>query len=164
VDRGSPNENRVIAAQRVPRPLSLLEGFVVLFIASVAVNFPWELAQSPLYEWSGASRNVWWHCFVASVGDGVLVLMIFGAGWLVFGRAGWFSSPGPQHYLLTLSVGLFIAIGVEWIAVHTLHRWTYTPQMPLIPGLDIGLVPIAQMLMLPALIFNLVTRFTQYFR
>lgn len=125
---------------------------------SVAVNYPWELAQAPLYEWSGEPRNVWWHCLVASLGDGLLVLLIFAAGWLAFGRPNWFSKPGAGGYLLMLATGLIVAIGVEWVAVHLMNRWAYTVQMPRIPGLEIGLVPVAQMLILPPLIFWLVAR------
>jgi hypothetical protein len=35
-------------------------------------------------------------------------------------------------------------------------RWMYTAQMPLVPGLDVGIVPIVQMLVLPPLLFRLV--------
>ena len=135
--------------------MSVLRSLIHLFLVSVAVNYPWELAQSPLYEWPGESRNEWWHCFVASLGDGVLVLTIFGAGWLAFGRANWFSRPGLRGYFLMLLSGLLIAAVVEWIAIEQLHRWTYAHQMPLIPGLEVGVVPIAQMLLLPPVIFRL---------
>ena len=56
-----------------------------------------------------------------------------------------------------LVVGLLVAVGVEWVAVHMINRWTYTAQMPRIPGLEIGLVPIAQMLIQPPLIFRFVS-------
>jgi len=40
--------------------------------------------------------------------------------------------------------------------MHVLQRWAYTARMPRVPGLDVGLVPVAQMLILPPLIFRLV--------
>jgi hypothetical protein len=55
-----------------------------------------------------------------------------------------------------LTTGLVIGIAIEWIAVHLLRRWMYTTRMPLVPGLAIGVVPIAQMLVLPPVIFRLV--------
>ena len=33
-----------------------------------------------------------------------------------------------------LTVGLFIGLAVEWIAVHIVHRWRYTPDMPRLLG------------------------------
>jgi hypothetical protein len=54
--------------------------------------------------------------------------------------------------------GFVMGVAIEWMAVHVLQRWTYTTHMPLVPGLDVGLVPVAQMLILPPLIFRLVAR------
>ena len=126
----------------------------ILFLVAVAVNYPWELAQAPLFTWPDASRSVWWHCFVASLGDGVLVLLIFAIGWLVWRRQNWFNRPGARGYVLMFVSGLTIAVAVEWIAVHVLQRWAYLPAMPRLPVLDIGIVPILQMLVLPPLIFR----------
>ena len=126
----------------------------VVFLVAVAVNYPWELAQALLYAWPGDTRNPWWHCFVASLGDGVLVLLIFGVGWLVLRRHDWFARPGTRGYALLFTMGLVLAVAVEWVAVHVLQRWTYLPAMPRLPILDIGIVPILQMLVLPPLIFR----------
>jgi len=53
----------------------------VLFVVAVLANYLWELAQAPLYVGMESFRAVWWHCFVASLGDGLLVLGIFVTGW-----------------------------------------------------------------------------------
>src|SRR5262245_36509341 len=39
-------------------------------------------------------RVVWWHCFIASLGDGLLILGIFAAGWIALGRQTWIVHPG----------------------------------------------------------------------
>lgn len=137
----------------------LVRTLAVVFMLSVAVNFAWEFAQAPLYEWPGDSQNVWWHCFVAALGDGLLMLLIFGAGWLALGRSDWFLNPGARGYLVMLLTGLAIAVGLELIAVHTLKRWTYAELMPRIPGLEVGIVPVIQMLILPPVIFWIAARF-----
>jgi hypothetical protein len=124
---------------------------------AVVVNYVWELAQAPLYVGMTSLGAAWWHCFVASLGDGVLVLIIFAAVWAVTGRVRWYASPGAAGYATMLVVGLAIAVAVEWIALEVLGRWAYTDRMPLVPGLDIGLAPVAQMLVLPPLIFRIVT-------
>ena len=128
----------------------------LLFLTAVVVNYPWELAQASLYEWPGASSNVLWHCFVASLGDGVLVLLIFAAGLIALRRKDWFERPGLRGYLVMLAAGLAIGVGVEWVAVYVAQRWAYTDRMALVPGLGIGIVPVAQMLILPPLIFRIV--------
>ncbi len=62
--------------------------------------------------------------------------------------------PGVRGYVLMLIAGLVIAISIELMAVYILRRWEYTTQMPLVPGLGVGLTPIAQMLVLPPIIFR----------
>jgi hypothetical protein len=53
-----------------------------------------------------------------------------------------------------LTAVFVLAALVESVAVHALGRWEYTDKMPTVPRLGIGLVPIAQMLILPPLIFR----------
>ncbi|OGS95846.1 MAG: hypothetical protein A3K04_12165 [Gallionellales bacterium RBG_16_56_9] len=125
------------------------------------MNFVWEIAEAPLYADMGSWGNSWWHCFVASVGDGVLVGLIFAMGGVAFRRADWYRHPSGHTYGLMLATGLCIGLGVEWAAIHVFNRWAYTTGMPLIPGLDIGLVPVLQMLLLPPLIFHMAARWTK---
>jgi hypothetical protein len=129
-----------------------------MFVVAVLGNYLWELAQAPLYMGMERFRAVWWHCFVASLGDGLLVLGIFAMGWLLLRQQRWFVHPGLWGYGVMMTTGLVIGITVEWVAVHVLGRWMYTAWMPRIPGLAVGLVPVLQMLLLPPLIFSLVAR------
>lgn len=130
---------------------------VRVFVVAVLVNYAWELAQAPLYvgldEYNLA---VFWHCFVASLGDGVMVLLIVAAGGIALRRPDWFLDPGVLGYPVMITSGLILAVLVEWVAVHILSRWKYTDAMPQVPGLGMGLVPLAQMVLLPPLIFRLV--------
>jgi hypothetical protein len=128
----------------------------VIFIVAVALNYLWELAQSPLYVGMGDFRRMLWHCFVASLVDGALVLLIFVVGRAVFRRRDWFVRPGAYGYALMLGAGLVIGITLEWAAVHILGRWEYTARMPVVPLLGVGLAPIAQMLVLPPVTFQIV--------
>src|SRR5919106_924565 len=103
---------------------------ITLFVVAVLLNYLWELAQAPLYV--GLERYnaaVFWHCF---------------------------ERPGGAGYLIMLTSGLVLAVVVESVAVYILARWEYTDKMPTLPGLRIGLVPIAQMILLPVLAFRAV--------
>jgi hypothetical protein len=57
---------------------------------------------------------------------------------------------------MMLTTGFLLAVLVEWVGVHVLGRWRYTDTMPVVPGLGVGVIPIAQMLLLPPLIFRIV--------
>jgi hypothetical protein len=126
----------------------------VIFVIAVLGNYPWELAQASLYVGMENFRIVWWHCFVASLGDGLLVLGIFAAGWFFLRQHTWFVHPGARGYGVMVMTGLMLGVAIEWIAVHLLGRWMYTASMPLVPGLAVGIVPVVQMLVLPPLIFR----------
>lgn len=126
-----------------------------LFVISVLLNFPWEVAQMPLYV-----DDVNWfefalHCIIPSLGDGLIVLLIFCVGWVARGRSDWADRPGWAGYALMMITGFVIAVIVEWVALHGLQRWSYTASMPLLPGLGIGAVPVLQMLILPPIIFRM---------
>ena len=125
----------------------------IVFLIAVAFNYPWELAQGRLFTAASHTINVWVHCFIASLGDGVMTLLLFGFGWLVRGRRDWFARPGVSGYSIMIAAGAALATAVEWTAVHVLQRWTYAESMPRIPGLEIGLVPVLQMMLLPPLVF-----------
>ena len=127
----------------------------ILFGLAVAVNYPWERAQSGLYVLPDGVEVGWWMCAAASVVDGLVVLLIFRIGWLVIGQRDWYLQPGARGYAVMLLSGAVISIVVEWIAIDGAHWWAYSPRMPLVPGGNIGLAPLAQMLVLPPLIFAL---------
>ena len=58
----------------------------VIFVVAVVGNYLWELAQAPLYRGMESVRTVWWHCFVASLGDGLMVLGIVTSGGVILRR------------------------------------------------------------------------------
>lgn len=128
-----------------------------IFAVAVAVNYVWELAQAPLYIGMDDFRKTWWVCLLATLGDGLLLLLIFAVGWLVLRQRDWFVRPGVRGYALMLVTELVIAVSIELVAVYVMGRWEYTTQMPIVPGLSVGLAPVAQMLVLPPLIFRVVT-------
>jgi hypothetical protein len=131
---------------------------ISIFVVAVLLNYPWELAQAPLYMgMEDYNAEVFWHCFVASLGDGIMVLLIVAAGWFTLRQPDWFVRPGFSGYVVMIAAGLLLAVLVEWMAVHKLERWAYAERMPKLPGLGVGLVPIAQMLILPPIIFRIVT-------
>ena len=137
-------------------------GAFVIYATAVALNYPWELAQRTLFTPPSHNGNVWLHCFGSSLGDGLMILILFVAGWSAFGRRDWFVHPGPLQYALLIVAGAILAVFVEWTAVHVLHRWRYADAMPRIPGIEMGIVPILQMVLLPPLIFHVSARLLRH--
>jgi len=127
----------------------------VLFGLAVVVNYPWERAQSSLYVLRDGAEVEWWMCAAASVADGLVVLLILQISRLVIGQRDWYLRPRARGYTVLLLSGAVISVAVEWIAIYGAQWWAYSPDMPVVPGLNIGLTPLAQMLVLPPLIFAL---------
>ena len=138
-----------------PSKIALLR-IACVFLLAIPINFAWELAQSELYAGADQWPARWWHCFVASLGDGILVLVIYAVGAIIARRVDWFEA-GYRQYHWVLAGAVILAMIVEWIGVNS-GRWSYTARMPLIPGLDLGVVPVLQMAVLPPLIFYLAGR------
>ena len=128
-----------------------------MFALATAVNYAWELAQTPLYV--GVTFPVAiWHCFVSSLGDGLLVFLIFAAVATVMRSPDWYLHPTTQSYLVMAAAGLVVGLAVEWWGLQIARRWQYSELMPVIPGTGIGAVPVLQMLLLPPAIFWVVRR------
>ena len=77
-------------------------------------------------------------------GDGVLVLMVWMPGAMIFRSSAWFEGSSKARLAFASVVGLGLATLVELWGLQT-QRWSYGSRMPLVPGSAIGLVPLAQM-------------------
>jgi hypothetical protein len=128
---------------------------LMLFGVAVALSYPWELGQSGLYAGMQESEGKLWHCFRASLADGLLVLVIVGA--VATFRRDIRRRPGIVSYLLIGAAGLAIGSVVEWLGVDVLRRWSYRRSMPTNPGIGLGLVPLLQMMVLPPVPLRIAT-------
>lgn len=125
-----------------------------IFIIASLINYPWEIGQKRFFDADASLAEFALHCLIPSLGDGLILLIIYFVGVIVFGKADWSDRPGVAGYGVMLLTGLVMAIAIEWNAVHILERWRYSSSMPLLPWLGVGLVPILQMLVLPPVIFK----------
>lgn len=66
------------------------------------------------------------------------------------GTRQWLRQPSVTSFTVYLGLGVLITIGLEFLNVQVLHRWSYATTMPVVAG--IGALPIAQWLILPPLI------------
>jgi hypothetical protein len=124
-----------------------------VFTVSVFVHFLWEMLQSFAYDMEGVPlfRVVLNHLW-ASLGDGVLMLMMYGALSLRRRDPRWIAAMRPADWAWIVALGLASSVAIELRALAT-GRWSYSSAMPLVPGLDIGLLPVLQLLLLPVPIF-----------
>jgi len=114
-----------------------------------AMNFIWEIGQMFLYKdlSSGAGDFISIH-LRASLGDVFLFLLIYAIGVLLFRNFLWIFRKGKRPFVFTAFAGLLIAVMVEKIALN-IGRWEYKSIMPVILLLDVGLIPVLQLVFIP---------------
>lgn len=142
----------VMATQRLRALISLPEVNISIF--SLLLNYPWELLQAPFF--AGMAEGSHWKavktCSFATVGDGVISLVAFWSVAAVTRNRHWIVRPRPAHLIGFLAVGFAITLVGERLATGVLNRWQYSALMPVIPGLEAGLAPVLQWLVLPPLV------------
>ncbi len=134
-----------------------------VFLVAAPLNLAWEVAQIRAYDFPRQGLMVdLVGCLVPSLGDGLMTLVISWSGWLAFRDARWILRPGVKGYLLMVLVGFALAVGVEWNALYRTGAWDYTPGMPQVPVVRVGLLPAVQMVLLPPLTFLLVRHWRRW--
>lgn len=126
------------------------------------LNLPWELWQAPLFEGMAAAPH--WDavkaCSRAALGDAVIALVAYAAVALVLRNRAWVASPSTPGALGFMACGLAITALIERLAVEGvwIQGWSYSPLMPVVPGIGVGLSPLVQWLVLPPAVAWLVRR------
>lgn len=125
------------------------------------LNFVWEMLQVPFFV--AMPEMPHWQavlvCARATVGDVEISLVAF---WLVaaFAASGrrWVLRPGRRQIAIFVAAGVVVTVVLEMAATRVWHRWAYSRLMPVLPMLDVGLVPILQWIVVPPLVVWLVRR------
>ena len=126
--------------------------FAALFVAALALNWPWEMLQMPAYtEMAGRPwQETALRCTVASLGDVAATLAIYGVGALAAGQLRWGKIGRWKVYATAALLGAVCAVAYEWYSLSN-GRWSYTDRMPIVPVLRVGLWPVLQLtLLVPA--------------
>lgn len=127
--------------------------FTTLVLAFL-LNFAWEVIQMPLYKNASYTIQHIAFCALASVADAIMVLLIYFCFALIYKNQFWAQNLTLSRILLLMLVGTIGAIVAEMRHVSA-GNWTYDKSMPILPGVDVGLSPILQFMLLPAFIYYL---------
>ena len=128
------------------------EATITVFGVAVFLNYPWEMAQSVLYAPMGSAAEASWRCFLASLGDAAMILVLFAVGWAIYRDATWFRRRSAGRLAYTIGIGVLFGLLVELWGLAD-GRWQYGESMPRVPILEIVVVPLVQMPILAPLTF-----------
>lgn len=121
---------------------------------------PWETLPLPLYTiWTtGTIATKAFAVAHCTLGDLCIAAVTILAALVVIGLDAWPLRGFRQVFLFTVVLGIVYAIYSEWLNTTVRQSWAYSPLMPVVPRLGIGLSPLLQWLVVPSLALNLTGR------
>jgi hypothetical protein len=119
-----------------------------------ALNFIWELSHCSLYEGCGYDPLHVAFLALAALADAIMVALLYLGLALVYQDGLWAGQLTSRRAFWLVLIGGAGAALTEVIHLAA-GNWVYTDQMPLIPGLGVGLSPVLQFAVLPILIYSL---------
>lgn len=125
-------------------------------VFALLLNYPWEFLQAPLFD-RMADASHWQAsiaCSLATVGDAVIMLVAYWVVSAYYGDRGWIIVPRTAQISLFVAVGATVTVAIERLVLEGLwiQEWRYSPSMPVLPGIGVGLSPVLQWLLLPPLV------------
>lgn len=108
---------------------------IVTVIVSFCLNILWENFHAHLYLKHLGEKINEKTLIIATLGD-VVILSFFVVLW-------WYIPLLRKNFLFVIPFGLIVAFAIEKYVLMT-NRWEYSPNMPIVPFLDVGLSPIMQ--------------------
>lgn len=126
-----------------------IKKIALLLISFFILNFIWETSQAFLYapHYVGIAGLITVH-LRASLGDMLMIFVILFLDIIIFSRI-FENKMSPWRFLAMIIAGFALAVAVEKYAL-SVGRWAYDPRMPMIPGLNVGLIPALQMMLIPS--------------
>ena len=146
---------------RLHRLLDTPELNVALF--AFLLHLPWEFWQVPFFE--GVAAAPYWPavkvCTRAAAGDALIALLAFLVAAAAARSRSWILRPTWRSVCVYLATGLLVTAVIERLSTMW-GRWTYGDAMPVVPVIDVGLLPLLQWTVLPPLIVWFVRRQLQH--
>ena len=145
-----------------------LHALRVYLVSTAAINLAWETLQLPLYTiWRSATlRSQAFAVVHCTIGDVLIALSALAVALLVAGDPAWPDRRFRSVALPAIAFGLAYTIFSEWLNVEVRGSWAYSQLMPVVMlfGLRIGLSPLLQWLVVPALAFMIMKRVSRPIR
>ena len=120
-----------------------------------AANIVWEFAHMPLYTlWdTGTYSEIVFAALHCSGGDALIGLSTIVLALFICGNAFWPTIGNRRVIVVTVLFGLCYTVFSEWLNIEVRSAWAYNDRMPVIPGIDMGLSPMLQWIIIPLAAF-----------
>jgi hypothetical protein len=141
---------------------SVRKFLLFVFIIAFPLSFIWEMVQMPLYgTFAQSTLQVWLICGLASVADALYITVVYWLGNRLAQNPSWIAHLNWKSILAIAISAIISATFVERIAL-SFGLWRYSEATFPTPLLDVGIVPIVQLIVLPLVTFWLVVQMTKH--
>jgi hypothetical protein len=146
--------------RRPPISNNWLRGLRLYLSVILLGNLAWEILQLPLYTiWStGTFREIAFAVVHCTGGDVLIALTALTVALITAGSKDWPVDRFHPVMLATVSLGVSYTIFSEWLNIVVRASWAYSPVMPIVPGINTGLSPLLQWIVIPAVALWLAQR------
>lgn len=138
---------------RSPVSNDWLRGLRIYLFVILLGNLAWETLQLPLYTiWStGTLREIAFAVVHCLGGDVLIALTALTVALITFGSRNWPANGFAPVLLATVFLGVAYTILSEWLNIVVRASWAYSPLMPIVPGINVGLSPLLQWIVIPSI-------------
>ena len=121
-------------------------------VVGFVLNLAWELIQMPLYNNGSFSINHVAFCALGAVADAIMVLLLYLVVALFLRKALWIHQLTFLRAITVVLTGGTLAIVSEMRHL-SIGSWAYSKSMPIIYGVNVGISPVLQFMILPLLTY-----------
>jgi hypothetical protein len=122
---------------------SKVKFYLILFFVGFAINLVWEISQMQFFADKPGDTFLegLYYCALASIIDAVTVVSIYLIASIII------DSSKNSFYFLAAFLGALTAIIFENIAFY-FKLWSYKESMPIVPLIEVGILPFIQLILL----------------
>lgn len=143
-------------------PANWLSALRAYLLTVAAADLAWEAAHLPLYTlWrTGTAREKLFAVVHCTLGDLLIAVASLVLGLVLAGHRDWPVRRFGAVAALTMAFGLGYTAFSEWLNIVVRESWAYSELMPVVPvfGFGVGVSPLLQWLVVPALALRLARR------
>ena len=148
----------------VPRSFRM-KRILTLLAAATGIAFilhlVWEYLQCGPFFVHGALKSSNAAMVMATLGDVAMTALAYVAVSALTRNPYWpLSSWGILHWIALEICAVGFALAIEWMGL-AMDRWSYSDLAPMLPGINVSLLPILQLVVLFPLTFALAAKITQ---
>jgi hypothetical protein len=125
--------------------------FILLALAFL-LNLVWEMLQMPLYKGMQINVRSALVCGLAAIADAIMSLLLYFGFAFIYKNSYWIENINWQRFIALILAG---GVGSALMEIRHLNAgtWVYTKSMPVIPVINVGLIPVLQFMILPGIIY-----------